>query len=466
MADEIEKEKKRGPGETFLGRLYAALKERFSGGDFLSSDDFASLFRSARGHAGGKVSRPKPKDEMGMPMAEDGLMECPECGADVPMDADVCPECGAAMGADAATEPALGLSDLADLAAAGHPYRLFNAISFADAPEWIAYLPMPGTYKHPRYGDIKITKERNARFVDNFTNKVYQDRLPVDAEHETKLSGATGWITQMRVNTDGSADARVEWTDRGKALIAADRFKYFSPEWYDEWRRPETGELFKDIAIGGALCTRPFFKDPALRPLVASEGVFIDVPELQGVDHMADEQKFAELERKAAEQATALIAREAEIAALKTATEQAQQAAEAAIKQAAERVAALELARRTDRFTSLIASEKWVGERDGIMTVLNALADTAGEESAAFKAYVTQQKATAEIAAKSKLFEEVGTDGGGSTGDATTQLQRMASERVKDGLSFPDALAQIADEHPELYAQHSAAATVRAGKGA
>jgi transcriptional regulator with XRE-family HTH domain/2'-5' RNA ligase len=168
-----------------------------------------------------------------------------------------------------------GAVDLADLAAQGGEVRLYldaaDALAFAEPPDWIPYLPKPGTYKHPRYGEIGITVERNRRFVGNFNAHVYQERVPLDAEHETKLSGACGWITALRMNRDGSADARVEWTDRGRSLVEANRFRYISPEWYDEWQDPATGKTHKDVAIGGAITTRPFFKEGALRPLVASE---------------------------------------------------------------------------------------------------------------------------------------------------------------------------------------------------
>ena len=143
----------------------------------------------------------------------------------------------------------------------------------AETPATINVLPVPGTYKHPGYGTIKITQARNEAFVDNFNNKIYQDKLPIDAEHETKLSGAFGWITSLNQLEDGSVDASVEWTDRGTTAIEGDRFKYFSPEWYDEWTDPATGKKHKDVLIGGAVTTRPFFKDKALKPLVASEMV-------------------------------------------------------------------------------------------------------------------------------------------------------------------------------------------------
>jgi len=154
--------------------------------------------------------------------------------------------------------------------------RFFNEFNESVAPDYVNVLPVPGTYKHPKYGDIKITKERNARFVNNFNGKVYQEKVPVDAEHETKLSGALGWITSLRQNEDGSVDAQVDWEERGKSAIEDGRFKYFSPEWYDTWKDPIGGKSHSDVLIGGALTTRPFFKERALKPLVASEMQVLD----------------------------------------------------------------------------------------------------------------------------------------------------------------------------------------------
>jgi 2'-5' RNA ligase len=111
------------------------------------------------------------------------LPTCPQCGADVIAGADVCMNCGAPLGA-AGLMAALGanpdgtpipndqlMTELADMAAAGHTHRLFNSIAFAEAPAWIPYLPKPGVYAHPRYGPITITTERNQRFVSNFARR-------------------------------------------------------------------------------------------------------------------------------------------------------------------------------------------------------------------------------------------------------------------------------------------------------
>lgn len=334
----------------------------------------------------------------------------------------------------------------------------FSALAFADAPEWIPYLPKPGSYTHPRYGNIALPLERIARFVANFNQGIYQKQIPIDAEHETKLSGAVGWITAMRQNADGSADAKVDWTERGKAFFADSRFRYFSPEWYDAWQRPETGETIADVAIGGALCTRPFFKAPALRPLFASEvGHLTDTTTTTIEGDTMDASQFAELEAK-------VKSLETENAALKQAGEQS----DAASKALAERLAAVERERQAERFQSLIKNDgaRWFGEDAAHLGILGTLAKTFGEQSPEFAAYVAQQKQVATALRASAAFNELGGDGQGKGEDAAAKLNRLAGERAKaEGISYADALGKVAAENPGLYQQHSNAAYVRT-KGA
>jgi hypothetical protein len=262
----------------------------------------------------------------------------------------------------------------------------------------------------------------------------------------------------MRQNADGSADAQVEWTDRGRAFFKDDRFRYFSPEWYDRWEDPATRAQHSDVAIGGAICTRPFFKPPALRPLFASEqGLTIDEsdPQLQG--DLMDAQQFAELEDK-------IKRLESENATLKTASE----SATAQSTQLAEQVSRMAAERQQERFTALIKNDgaRWFGETPQHLTVLGTLAQTYGEDSAEFKAYIAQQQGVAAMLRTSAAFQELGGDGGGKTENATEKLNRMASERAsKDSISYGDAMARIAAENPALYAQHSSASYVRT-KGA
>jgi 2'-5' RNA ligase len=584
-------EKQRMPSRmTFLNRLYAALKERWSDGGFLSAEDFTTVFKSARGHAGGKakaearlqiaaegedvptgcivcltldaataqalaVASGLPPEELHLTLCFFGdtdtlgpiqqaeallavrdaaaniapfagelsgigrftngeqdviyasvdapaLTELQDCITDclemagmpvseehgftphitlayvesgMPSPIDIIEPAPVSFGSievwfgpDHITVPLLGsepadddgeglppiLQDALGADASGMPWEYLAAeasfaLQCAEAPAWIPYLPKPGSYSHPRYGTITITPERNSRFVDNFTNKVYQDRLPIDAEHETKLSGAVGWITGMRVNTDGSADAAVEWTDRGRSFFKDSRFRYFSPEWYDAWEDPATRTTYSDVAIGGALTTRPFFKDPALRPLFASEqGVSIqDDSQPQGAD-MSDQevqntQSFAELQSQLDQLRT-------ENATLKQAGESAAEQA----KQTAERLAAIETERQRERFTALIKNDgaRWFGETTELVAELGRFAQTFGEQSPEFASYVKRQQAVAEILRSSAAFIEIGGDGGERTETAEQKLDRQAKElAATKGISVPQAYTELLIANPSLY---------------
>lgn len=311
------------PSRAFLSKLYQKLKEKKTD---LSEDEFKAAVTHARSHAGGMAKAAKTKaasesltafvSRVGTALYEafctgwndrsafswakevysDHVIACSnEDGKDyhIPFttgdDGEI--EFGEPFEVTTEYVPAsVGAHELFDLCAHGHPVRLFMEQSFAEPPDWINYLPKPGEYTSDRYGKISITKERNEEFTNQFNDGIYQTvdgvpHIPIDAEHESKLSGALGWITSMRVNEDGSVDAKPDWTDRGKELIEADRFKFFSPEWYDEWTDPATETTYNNIAIGGALTTRPFFKEKSLRPLVANEkGLFaLETGDLENV---------------------------------------------------------------------------------------------------------------------------------------------------------------------------------------
>jgi hypothetical protein len=168
--------------------------------------------------------------------------------------------------------------------------RLFFEIPLkAEAPakSWIPYLPKPGTYSHPKYGDIRITPERNRRFLENFEERVYGQNIPIDIEHNLEKSGAMGYATKMRQNDDGSVDAFVEWTADGLDALGSGKYRYFSPQYLESWLDPSTKKTHTDVAIGGALTARPFFKEQHLRPLIAHEGGLVSFTETAAGNPMA-----------------------------------------------------------------------------------------------------------------------------------------------------------------------------------
>ena len=206
-----------------LGEFFRSNKEAIEAGE-MTPEEVADAFKQARSHAGGKA-KADARMSMSESFSRDG------------------------------------------------EWKLFMEQQFAEPPNTIQVLPKPGTYSHPRYGKFTMSAETIGKFVDNHNQHVYQEQVPIDAEHESKLSGAVGYYGEMRLIDEGrgGAEADVSWTDRGRQLIASDQFKYFSPEWFDEWTDPAGGKKIANVLVGGALTTRPYFKDKVMRPLVASE---------------------------------------------------------------------------------------------------------------------------------------------------------------------------------------------------
>jgi phage I-like protein len=513
MSTEPESDK---PSRNFLKRLYDELK---ASGD-LSFDSFQSAVRKARAHAGGKAKAEKAKtveaaeslsafinrvqnalydefrnDYSGVSpfsyakeVFDNYVIACSnDNGKDYKIPFQILnDEIQFGEPVEVATEyVVVGVHEVADLCADGHGIRLFMEQNFAEPPEWINYLPKPGTYESPHYGTITITKERNQNFVDNFSKAVYQSQLPVDAEHETKLSGACAWLTAMRVNEDGSVDAKPEWTDRGKAFLESDSYKYFSPEWYEKWVDPATQEVYSDVAIGGALTTRPFFKEKALRPLVANErGLFVldnpqnlnsesvvnlyftalsPVENSEGVEpnmpddkvqtgtETVDPQKFAEVQTQLTEAQTKLTAAETELANAKTQL----QAAEEKANKADERITSLEKDARAKRFSEM--SKEWVGDNKIHLATLEHFSQIeGGEDSDLFKNYVTTQNAAAEQIKKAGLFTEIGSNqpAEGSAVATAEGRARQMSEGSGGKKPFAVALDEVLESDPQLRAQY------------
>ena len=94
------------------------------------------------------------------------------------------------------------------------------------------------------------------------------------------------------------------------------------------------------------------------------------------------------------------------------------------------------------------------------MEVLNTFAQTFGEDSPQFKAYVTQQQAVAAQIATSAAFQELGSDASGRPESAWAQIERKASElrAAEPALSIEQATAKVMEREPALYRQYQAEA--------
>lgn len=549
-----------GPSRTFLNALRDKLKSMLKDKSSIDEKDFDEAFKKARSSAGGKLSSRKKKRTVsdGVSMFEDDyrpkLAKDDEAVAFVSGGGQLNENCGQCrfFGIDTCrlvegtieAQDICGLfrervkfsfsfkdADLHSLTSSeqrdGKSHRRsyvyaveLDAIRSAEVKDgqWIPYLPTPGEFESPRYGTIVITAQRNQNFVENFRSAVYQEKLPIDAEHETKLSGAVAWVTDMRLNDDKSVDAKVDWTDRGRTLMEEDRFKYFSPEFYDEWEDPATGETYADVAIGGALTTRPFFKEKSLRPLVASENG-IDILdddarahfERKKEEHMTTENKeekkgiFARIAEalstteKPVEEEELRAELRAELSApleegkgkgKETPTEE-EIAAAAAAKAASEnepvtaaevkslredlalekkKTAKLETDARNKRFAELVsgavktAPHRWFGEVDANVKMLSELADAVGEDSDVFKTVAKNNSAqAAQIAfGKSIQMKELGYQGTSEVDDGSVEqkvaaeARKLMSEAPDKFKSLADAKTKVWDSHPEWKEQYYA----------
>ena len=143
-----------------------------------------------------------------------------------------------------------------------------SAIKFNDDTNetWIQAMTL-GEYDHPIYGKISITPERIKRFAENVNNNVRTQQLDIDYDHKAKTNEAAGWVKAAEARSNGLY-LLVEWTAKAAQKIKEKAYKYFSPEFVDEWTHPQGG-TFKDVLFGGGITNRPFLKD--ILPINMSE---------------------------------------------------------------------------------------------------------------------------------------------------------------------------------------------------
>lgn len=134
-----------------------------------------------------------------------------------------------------------------------------NAVS-----SWIQAFPL-GKWEHPVFGTLEFTKDRVARFVENLKNKVTGTDVSIDFRHRqdpAKGGQAAGWVKEAEDRGDEGLWLNVEWTNDAAKEIKEKKWRYFSPEYADEWDNKK-GQTFTDVLFGGALTNHPFLRDIA-----------------------------------------------------------------------------------------------------------------------------------------------------------------------------------------------------------
>jgi hypothetical protein len=155
---------------------------------------------------------------------------------------------------------------------------------------WIQGVTL-GEYEHPVHGKIKFDAERIKRFADNVNNNVRGTELDIDYDHKAMTTEAAGWVKKAEARANGLF-LLVEWTRDAANKIKSKKYRYFSPEFVDEWKHPGSGATFTDVLFGGGITNRPFLKD--ILPVNLSE-LFSEEPKNHQGGNEVDRKKLCEL---------------------------------------------------------------------------------------------------------------------------------------------------------------------------
>lgn len=184
----------------------------------------------------------------------------------------------------------------------------------SDGVSWIQAFP-EGTYQHPLYGEMKFDESRLKEFAASVAQKVRGTDPDIDYDHKLHTGEAAGWVKEAEYRPGQGLHIKVEWTQKAKEAIRNKEYRYFSPEFMDEWEHPKTGKTHKNVLNGGALTNRPFLKDilpvnlselmldeqkPAPAP-PSNEGDLMDPKELRKALGLAEDASDAEVTAKLTE---------------------------------------------------------------------------------------------------------------------------------------------------------------------
>ncbi|MFO7857171.1 MAG: phage protease [Paracoccaceae bacterium] len=110
-----------------------------------------------------------------------------------------------------------------------------------EAGQWAQLMPLGGIADRD---GRRFRPTRPDAVIADFARRGHP--LPVDWEHASasaretgRAAPAAGWITEPRVE-DGMLRARIDWTERGRAMVAAREYRFPSPEFHHD---PRTGEV-------------------------------------------------------------------------------------------------------------------------------------------------------------------------------------------------------------------------------
>lgn len=142
---------------------------------------------------------------------------------------------------------------------------LAAAVPLKEPKDWILYLPA-GEHQiscmvdgKPKTITAKNTKAAAAALQRDLEAASDTRRPFIDFDHEGKR--AAGWIKAFRW-TEAGVEAKVEWTEEGRAAVTGGSLRYFSPEWRIDLA---TGECMGLLPVrpAGGLVNLPAFESMA-----------------------------------------------------------------------------------------------------------------------------------------------------------------------------------------------------------
>lgn len=137
-----------------------------------------------------------------------------------------------------------------------------------DGMSWIQCMPL-GKWEHPWHGEIQFTDQNITAYAQNVQANVMSKELDIDYEHKMYSGEAAGWVKAAEARPGSGLWIQVAWTPRARKALADGEYRYFSPEYMDEWTHPKTGVTYKCVLAGGGLTNRPFLK--GILPINLSE---------------------------------------------------------------------------------------------------------------------------------------------------------------------------------------------------
>ncbi len=135
-----------------------------------------------------------------------------------------------------------------------------------------------GSFSHPKYGNIPITKDTLKSFKNNFDKKVRGVDLAIDYKHDSEAEAA-GWIKGLELSEDGeSLFLIVNWTPKGEQKLSEKEFRYISPDFLFDFKDNETKQSYGPTLLGAGLTNRPVIKgmEPIVQLTEGKDGLDMD----------------------------------------------------------------------------------------------------------------------------------------------------------------------------------------------